>query len=166
MGIVEATRTCLSKYATFSGRARRPEFWWFTLAILIGNVVAQVLDVLIFGSTRTATVSTQGPGGSTLSSAAYAAAPSVLAAIFSLAILLPAIAATARRLHDTDRSGWWMLLPAGVSAIGGILLSLGGALGGLLVGLGSFVAYIVLIVWLASRTQPGPNRFGPEPAAD
>jgi DNA-binding CsgD family transcriptional regulator len=74
----EAIRTCLTKYADFSGRASRPEFWWFALFV-------------------------------TLVSAALAYFSSNVASVFLLAMALPFLAAGARRLHDTGRSGWWQL---------------------------------------------------------
>lgn len=81
MDPVTSVTTCLSKYATFSGRASRPEFWWFTLA---ASVLYLVLAFV--------------PGGEALSTVA------------SLVLLLPTLAVGARRLHDTGRSGWWQLL--------------------------------------------------------
>jgi uncharacterized membrane protein YhaH (DUF805 family) len=79
MPIVDAVKACFSKYADFSGRATRTEYWWFFLAILLGSAIASLISLRVY-------------------------------ALFSLATLLPIIAVGARRLHDTNRSGWWQLL--------------------------------------------------------
>ena len=87
MDFVTAVKTCFSKYATFTGTAHRPEYWWFVLFLIIGNVILSFVDGMLFGS------------GS-----------QPLGALFSLGTLLPYRAVAARRLHDIGRSGWWLLL--------------------------------------------------------
>ena len=107
----------LKKYAEFSGRARRTEYWMFVLFNLIAyailGVVERILDV-------------QG----------------YLSAIYGLAVLIPSLAVSVRRLHDTDRSGWWLLL-----------------------GLIPFIGAIVLIVFAVQEGQATPNQYGPNPKA-
>ncbi|MDF6044139.1 DUF805 domain-containing protein [Streptomyces sp. JH14] len=73
----------LKKYAVFSGRARRQEFWMFILFHFIAAIIVVVLDVVL--------------------------GTSFLIAIYSLAVLLPILGVFVRRLHDTGRSGWWLL---------------------------------------------------------
>jgi uncharacterized membrane protein YhaH (DUF805 family) len=87
MGFQDAVRICFSKYATFSGRARRAEYWYFVLFGFLGSAIAGILDAALFGMT----------------------APDVtlLGGIFSLVTLLPGLSVMVRRLHDTGRSGWW-----------------------------------------------------------
>lgn len=102
MGFADAVRTCLSKYVTFSGRARRPEYWWFVLFVILGNIVFGILDAAVFGTVE---VPVEGAPGQV-----EEAAVSVFGAIFSLAMFLPQLAAGARRLHDRDMSAWWLLL--------------------------------------------------------
>lgn len=75
----------LKNYTGFSGRARRKEYWMFTLINLIAVTIMGVVDSMIFGQ------------------------PSVLYAIYLLATFLPTLAVTMRRLHDTNRTGWWCL---------------------------------------------------------
>ena len=119
MTFSEAVQTALlRKYADFQGRATRPEFWWFMLAILLATVVAALVDEFALGG------------------------HSVLESLVSLATIVPSLSVGARRLHDTDRSGWWQLLS---------LIPLIGA--------------IVLIVWWAQPGDGAPNRFGEPPAA-
>lgn len=110
-----AIRTCLANYATFGGRARRPEFWWFMLFGLLGGLATAVLDAIVFGLVDV----------------------SPLNSLFSLALLVPSLAAGARRLHDIGRSGWWQLIH-----------------------LVPLVGQIVLIVFWCQRGTPGANRFG------
>jgi uncharacterized membrane protein YhaH (DUF805 family) len=117
MNMIEATKACFSKYVTFSGRARRAEYWWFVLATVLVSIVLGVIDAVIgFGEFG------------------------LLSNIWSLAVFLPSIAAGARRLHDTDRSAWWLLI---------MLLPL--------------IGWIVLIVFFAQKGTAGANRFGPDP---
>ncbi|WP_197029061.1 DUF805 domain-containing protein [Blastococcus sp. URHD0036] len=95
MGMPEAVRTVLSKYADFTGRARRSEFWWFYLFNFIVSFVASLIDQAI----------------------GFPA----LQIIVGLGLLIPGLAVGARRLHDTGRSGWWQLI-ALVPLVGIILL--------------------------------------------
>jgi uncharacterized membrane protein YhaH (DUF805 family) len=84
VSFTEAIRVCLNKYVTFSGRARRSEFWFWALFALCIGVVASIIDYIV-GS-------------------------SIVSWVVSLGLLLPGIAVTIRRLHDTSRSGWFYLL--------------------------------------------------------
>ena len=112
----------LKNYVGFSGRSRRSEYWYFTLFYLVIAIVLSVLDGIVFGG------SVDGKG------------TPVLSGLFMLAMLLPSIAVGIRRLHDTDRSGWWLLI--------GMIPILGA---------------IVLIVFFVQDSKPGDNRFGPNP---
>ena len=85
----EAYKTCLlNKYAAFSGRASRSEYWYFFLFLVLLAIVTSIIDAAIF------------PGNELMPT--YS--------IFSLLTIFPSISAAARRLHDVDRSGWWQLL--------------------------------------------------------
>ncbi len=87
MGFGDAIATCFRKYVAFSGRARRPEYWyWFLFSVLV-SIVTTILDLVVFGTDT--------------------GAFSVLA---SLGLLLPGLAVTVRRLHDIDRSGAWIFI--------------------------------------------------------
>ena len=117
MSFADAIRSVFSKYATFSGRARRSEFWWFTLFAVILYIIVGIIDA--------------------------AAKNAILGIIVGLGLLLPSLAVTARRLHDTGRSGWWILI-----------------------GLIPFVGFIVLLVFECQDSQPGANSYGPSPKGD
>jgi uncharacterized membrane protein YhaH (DUF805 family) len=152
VGFLAAVRTCFSKYVTFSGRARRPEYWWFVLAGALFGLVATLLDVLLGTGTT--------DGG-------------LFASLVSLGLLFPTLAVTWRRLHDVDKPGWFVFI--GLLAIlpmlaATLVVMRQGEPGGMLVpglfGLGGLVAagaWIYLLVLLVSRGTAGPNRFGPEP---
>jgi len=103
----------LKKYADFNGRARRKEFWMFFLFNLIVAIVLGVIDSMI--------------------------GIPVLGLIYSLGVLLPSLAVGARRLHDTGKSGWWLLL-----------------------GLIPLVGLILIIFWVMD-SNPGDNQYGPNP---
>ncbi len=107
----------LKKYATFSGRAQRSEYWYFVLFNVIISLVAGAIDAMIGEA-------------------------NIISTIYMLAVLIPSLAVTVRRLHDTDRSGWWTLIS-----------------------LVPLVGFIVLIVFCAQDSDAGTNRFGPNPKA-
>lgn len=138
MGLTDAVKSCLRQYATFTGRARRAEYWFFTLAY--GIVFAALYAVMIValvagGALSTATDSSAaGAGGGIVVTLL-----SLLMGVIGLALFLPSLAVTVRRLHDTGRSGWWYLL--------------------CLVPFGS----IVVLVFCCLDSTPGPNQFGPNP---
>jgi uncharacterized membrane protein YhaH (DUF805 family) len=116
MSFTEAVQTCLSKYADFSGRARRSEYWFFALAFALVYLVLIVLSYAV--------------GKVFL----------YLAFFVVLAFIVPGLAVTWRRLHDTGRSGAWYF----ISFV-------------------PFVGGIILLVFTVLDSQPGPNPYGPNP---
>ncbi len=108
----------LKQYAAFGGRSRRKEYWMFFLFNLIVVAALTILDGIV-GS------------------------PGILVAIYGLAVLVPSIAVGVRRLHDTDRSGWWLLISL-VPVIGSI----------------------VLLVFMVQDSRTGDNQYGPNPKMD
>ena len=104
MNMKEAvTSAVFKKYATIEGRASRSEFWWFTLFSVLGGILFDVLDAVLgwqFGEPDI-----------------FGNRAGVLNLLFSLALLVPIVCVTARRLHDVNRSGWWMLIPLTVIGI-------------------------------------------------
>jgi len=118
----------LKQYADFSGRARRTEFWMFTLFSAIASIVLGLIDTLIGTSTMIATGSS------------YFYSPGLLQGIYALGVLIPTLAVTVRRLHDTDRTGWWLLIA-----------------------LIPFVGGIVLLVFMCLDGTRGPNQYGMDP---
>lgn len=124
----------LKQYVDFQGRARRTEYWMFTLF----NVLASV--VLLFVDSLLGTGSLTGPSGAT--GVGFGASLGVLSGIYTLAVLLPSLAVGVRRLHDTDRSGWWLLI-----------------------GLVPFVGGLVLLVFFVLEGNRGPNEHGQDPKA-
>ncbi len=111
----------LKKYAVFSGRSRRMEYWYFVLFNIIVAVVLSLIDRL------TGTFSAASNIG-------------LLSGIYALAVLIPTLAVTVRRLHDIDRTGWWILI-----------------------NLIPLIGTIVLLVFELTPGTPGSNRFGPDP---
>jgi uncharacterized membrane protein YhaH (DUF805 family) len=119
MGFTDAVRVCLQKYADFSGRGRRSEYWYFALFNLLVAIAAGILDAIL---------GTDFDTGSGL-----------IGLLASLALLLPGLAAGVRRLHDTTRSGWWILI-----------------------GLIPIIGWIILIVFYVQDSHPD-NQYGPNP---
>ena len=108
MNFQTSIKTCFNKFAIFSGRASRSEFWFFILFGTIGGIIATIIYVMIFGYT----IEENGP----------------IYLIFWTITMIPSVAVATRRLHDINKSGWWQLL--WFTIIGGILLIVWHATGG------------------------------------
>ena len=111
----------LKQYAVFKGRARRKEYWFFILFNLIASLLLTLVDFM--------TGSLDAELGMGL-----------LSGLYSLAILIPSLAVTVRRLHDTGRTGWWLLI-----------------------GLIPLIGAIVLLVFMLLDSQSGDNEYGASP---
>lgn len=121
MDMKTAVETVLrDKYVEFNGRARRAEFWWFILFVFVVSTILSLIDMALFEGV----LQDIGP----------------LSAIFTLITLIPAIAVTARRLHDVGRSGWWQLL---------FLLPV--------------IGFLVILFWAVQKGTEGPNDYGRDP---
>lgn len=107
--------SALKNYVGFQGRARRMEYWMFTLFNVIISIILSIVETI-------------------------AGLPSVLTGLYTLAVLLPSLAVTVRRLHDTGRSGWWILI-----------------------GLIPLVGSIILLVFMFLDSQNNSNQYGPNP---
>jgi uncharacterized membrane protein YhaH (DUF805 family) len=116
MGFGQAISAGFSNYVNFSGRACRSEYWYWVLFIILADIVAGIIDYLL--------------------------GMQIVSSLFGLVTLLPGIAVSIRRLHDLDRTGWWILLA---------LIPL--------------IGWIILLIWYISKGTDGPNRFGPDPLA-
>lgn len=136
MGFIDAVKTCLTaKYATFEGRAARSEFWYFSLF--------HILALLAFGALGFVL----GGGSNFRAGNLRAFLPFVPLIIAVLALMLPSVAVTVRRLHDRDMSGWWYL---GFIVLGAIPV------------VGRAVNVVTLVLYALKGTV-GPNRFGRDP---
>tara|TARA_R100000005_G_scaffold96344_1_gene82558 strand:- start:2504 stop:2887 length:384 start_codon:yes stop_codon:yes gene_type:complete len=110
-----------NKYAMFNGRARRKEYWFFVLFNILASIALGIVDGI------TGTFNDEMGVG-------------LLGGIYWLAVLIPAIAVAVRRLHDTGRTGWWLLLCL-IPVIGGL----------------------VLLIFMVFDSEPGDNQYGPNP---
>ena len=117
MNFQTSIKTCFNKYADFSGRALRSEFWWFVLFSFLGGIITTIIDIMILGYS----IESYGP----------------VNIIFSVVLILPAIAVTARRLHDVNRSGWWQLIEL------------------------TIVGILLILVWNVTEGEKKKNKYGP-----
>ena len=169
----------LKRYAQFSGRSSRAEFWWFFLGLFLVYIA---MWILFFGAVAGAIASGQAnPGVGVLGALGVGG---ILIGLFWLALIIPTIAVQARRLHDTDRSGWWLggfyllyaLYLVGMFSIVGSMsaaaavdasqpaLPNSNMFAGVMVFGGiMFIYMIVLLVFFCLRGTRGPNRFGDDP---
>lgn len=125
MGMMEAVRLFFKNYTKFQGRSRRAEYWWVQLFFLLISIAAMIV-MGIFAA--------MGDIGIMIASILY-----IILLLASLACLIPGLAVSFRRLHDTDRSAWWLLIA--------------------LIPFGS----IVLLVFFCLEGTQGPNKFGADP---
>ncbi|SOH93059.1 Uncharacterized membrane protein YhaH, DUF805 family [Monaibacterium marinum] len=114
MGFSEAVQAVLAKYMVIEGRARRSEYWWFTLAMILGNIATGVVDGIL--------------------------GISLLSILFGLAVLIPSLTVSIRRLHDVGKSGWWLLI---------VLVPI--------------VGWLVLLFFTVQDSQQGANAYGENP---
>ena len=117
MDFQTSIKTCFNKYADFSGRALRSELWWFALFGVLGSIVTTIIDIMILGYS----IESYGPAN----------------IIFSVVFFLPAIAVTARRLHDVNRSGWWQLIEL------------------------TIIGILLILVWNITEGEKKKNIYGP-----
>lgn len=144
MTVWQALETVLiKKYFTFSGRAARPEYWWYFLFSLITPIMFQFLMLVA-------------PSG--------AATADTMVGFF---MMIPAITVTWRRLHDVDLSGWWTVLPFVLGALGivaMVIIEEQDWISTIMLYLAPAIAAYLLLLWqLALPGTPGPNRFGDDP---
>lgn len=161
------------RFFDFKGRSRRKEYWMYVLFVLIVYIVLMFVDsALGLGGSATGRADLTG----TSVGAAGALSGGWLTMIFALVTLIPSIAVSVRRLHDTDRTGWWILLPMGfylagmVLALAGVAqVASGGSSGMATAGVGlvlsgiAMITGILLLVWYCMPGTVGPNRFGEDP---
>ena len=153
---VDWAKRPLQKYADFTGRASRAEYWWYVLGIIIAAIVLSIIESIL--GLGKIVLGVYGP----------------LTALLWLATIVPGIAVGVRRLHDTNRSGWWMLLmtPYLLVMIFTAMALRGGA-GGLaalgtagLIGLVGLVCAVVLLVFMVLPGTPGENCYGLNPSGE
>ena len=111
----------LKKYAEFGGRAQKAEYWYFLLFTILVSIVLGIIDRIT---------------GSFMPKVGMG----LLGALYSLAVFIPSLAVSIRRLHDTGRSGWWLFI-----------------------GLIPLVGAIVLIIFMVQDSNPGENQYGQNP---
>ncbi len=117
MEFKDAVKSAFSKYFTISGRACRSEYWYYVLFIILVSFGLMTISMIL----------------------PFLA---MLSMVFSLATIIPSITVAIRRLHDIDRSGWWILI-----------------------GFIPLIGTIVLLIFFVKQGTEGPNDFGDDPLA-
>lgn len=161
MTFSEAVIRCLRKYADFKGRAPRAEYWWFALFCFGGSALLGFVENIINGATGTED------------------GPQILSAAFALATFLPSLSSGWRRMHDSGRSGLFLLYP--LLVVMGITTYISIVVGPEALAAGEFattglpallliIGFLVLLIspflvifWLTRPSEPGPNAYGPNP---
>jgi uncharacterized membrane protein YhaH (DUF805 family) len=141
MGFGEAVKSGFSKYFACSGRATRPEYWYFVLFDVLSNFVGQLCDAALgtgFGKSG------------------------VFSGLVALALVIPHTAVAFRRLHDTGHSGWWVGGSLLLAVAAGVALVVMRPVAVILFAALFFLA-LLMLYWLVSPGTPGDNRFGPPP---
>ena len=124
MGFAEAIKSFWSNYATFKGRARRSEYWFIQLFLIITNVAVGAIDLALMNGDVDRFIANGGGG--------------IVGLVWILVTIVPALAVLVRRLHDTGKSGWWVLM-----------------------GFVPFAGAIVLFVFSVLDSTSGENKYGP-----
>ena len=126
MGFAEAIKSFWSNYATFKGRARRSEYWFIQLFLIITNVAVGAIDLALMNGDVDRFIANGGGG--------------IVGLVWIFVTIVPALAVLVRRLHDTGKSGWWVLM-----------------------GFVPFAGAIVLFVFTVLDSTPGENKYGLSP---
>ena len=134
--------TIKDRYAQFDGRASRSEFWYYVLFYAIGSILIGIVDGFL-GTQYVYVIGSAAPDATGIAAVATTQSIGYLSAIYSLGLLIPSIAVSIRRLHDTGRSGWWFLL--GVIPVVNL------------------IGIFVLLFFYVQDSQPGENEYGPNP---
>ena len=126
MGFGEAIKSFWSNYATFKGRSRRSEYWWIQLFLVLTNLAVAAIDLALMDGDVDRFIANGGGG--------------IVGLVWILVTIVPALAVLVRRLHDTGKSGWWVLI-----------------------GFVPFVGTIVVFVFSVLDSDAGDNKYGASP---
>jgi uncharacterized membrane protein YhaH (DUF805 family) len=161
----------LKRYAEFSGRSRRMEYWMFQLFMFLVYIAMVVLMMIAGGGA----LMSGGDPTAIATAGGVAMIIGILYILFALAMFIPSLAVSIRRLHDTNRSGWWILAP-----LSGYVVMLAGAalaaaspdspgIGGIFAMVGMIAVIglgITLLVFMFLEGTRGPNNYGPDPKGE
>ena len=126
MGFGQAVKSFWSNYSTFKGRSRRSEYWWIQLFLVLTNLAVAAIDLALMDGDVDRFIANGGGG--------------IVGLVWILVTIVPALAVLVRRLHDTGKSGWWVLI-----------------------GFVPFVGTIVLFVFSVLDSDAGDNKYGASP---
>jgi uncharacterized membrane protein YhaH (DUF805 family) len=134
----------LKRYAEFTGRSRRKEYWMYVLLLIAVGIVIGIVEGILG---LRGMVGPYGP----------------ISALFGLATFVPSLAVGVRRLHDTNRSGLWLLIGYGPFILSLLLMVAGMLQFTMILSIVALVGFIVLLVFMVLEGNRGPNQYGPDP---
>ncbi len=158
----------LKRYAEFSGRSRRKEYWLFGLGVLLLYSALTILMLVLLGGAIFSVI--QGNGspstGAVFGQGFAGIAVAMVIGVLWLVLLVPSIAVGVRRLHDIDRTGWWLMLGYGPYILGAVVESAGSETLAAFLSVGSMIGFLATLVFAVLPGTRGPNRFGSDPKGE
>lgn len=185
MSMGEAVKACISKYATFGGRSRRSEYWWFSLFLLIISIVLLAPIGVCVALIDSGTINPDAGAWSVV--VVIAGILALLSGLFLLFSIIPSISVQVRRLHDVGRSGWWVFWMFAISLVAAVVplfvlgfdkavdmndfsiisnsfsASLVSGLIVLVANIANWAMGIAVFIFSLFDSQRGANKYGPSP---
>ncbi len=162
----------LKRYAEFSGRSRRKEYWMFVLGMVLFYLALVLLMVVLMGGAMLGSLQGGAAGTGAEAGAGMMGAMlgggiiGIVILLTWLVLLIPSIAVGIRRLHDIDRTGWWLMLGYGPYVLSVILAMVQSVELAAILNIVSMIGFIVILVFAVMPGTRGPNRFGPDPKGE
>ena len=154
----------LRRYAEFSGRSRRKEYWlYFLFLIILYIILASAITAVVVSSLGS--LEAEADSATTLALMENFCPVFIIAGLVWLGLIIPNIAVGVRRLHDINRSGWWILMGYGPWLLSVLVANTIFAIVSVICNFATIVGFLILLILACFKGTVGPNRFGPDPKA-